>query len=192
MSFLEMPARPALFTKPIELLGAVRKPVTRHLSMAGTVWTVLEKDILRQMIADGATAFQISAKLQRTIPSVCRRANAMGLSCSRRLPRTMRKEPPSVHDIEIVSGPIFGRAKAIIRSVAAAHDLTENVILSGDRSAPVALARQQAMWLCARDTKLSYPQIGRIMRRDHTTVIHGVRRINGMVNENVREAGVVR
>lgn len=40
-----------------------------------------------------------------------------------------------------------------------------------------ATARRVAYWLAKEYTTLSYPSLGRIFMRDHTTVIHGVRSI---------------
>lgn len=47
------------------------------------------------------------------------------------------------------------------------------------RSAPVAFARQSAMYLSHVVFGLSYSQIGRIFRRDRTTVAHACRLIEG-------------
>lgn len=45
------------------------------------------------------------------------------------------------------------------------------------RTRPVARARQAAYWLLARHTSLSLSAIGaRLGGRDHTSVLHGVRR----------------
>lgn len=40
-----------------------------------------------------------------------------------------------------------------------------------------AICRQVAYWLAKEYTTLSYPSLGRIFMRDHTTIIHGVRAI---------------
>jgi chromosomal replication initiation ATPase DnaA len=41
----------------------------------------------------------------------------------------------------------------------------------------VATARQLAMYLCRELSKLSFPAVGRVFGRDHSTVIHGYRLI---------------
>lgn len=55
-------------------------------------------------------------------------------------------------------------------------------LLTSDRRTPMIVRpRQIAMWLCHMHTNLSYPQIGRKFGgKDHTTVIHAVRRIEEM------------
>lgn len=65
----------------------------------------------------------------------------------------------------------------IIGSVAWLHGLTTAELRSERRSKPVVIARQEAMWLAKRYTSYSLPRIGAAMGgRDHTTVLHGVRR----------------
>ena len=50
------------------------------------------------------------------------------------------------------------------------------------RTRAVARPRQIAMWLCKQHTTRSYPDIGRRFGgRDHTTVLHGVRKIEELM-----------
>lgn len=49
-------------------------------------------------------------------------------------------------------------------------------LLSDQRGNGVAVPRQAAMALSYRLARKSLPAIGRAMNRDHTTVLHGVRR----------------
>ena len=73
------------------------------------------------------------------------------------------------------SDPHSGRKLA--SAVATKHGITLAELVSDRRSRHLARARQEAMWMLKRHTKLSYPQIGRILgKRDHTTILHGVRR----------------
>lgn len=60
--------------------------------------------------------------------------------------------------------------------------VSEIDIQSARRTKRIALARHVAMYVARTLTTASYPEIGRrIGRRDHTTVIHGVRRIGALV-----------
>lgn len=52
------------------------------------------------------------------------------------------------------------------------------------RKAEIVRARQAAMWALRHHTTLSYPEIGRLFDRDHTTVIHAVARIDGARRAN--------
>lgn len=68
--------------------------------------------------------------------------------------------------------------KQIIRTVAEVHGVTPNDIISSRRLASIALSRQIAMYLAKEMTGFSLPALGRQFGyRDHTTVLHGVRKI---------------
>lgn len=66
----------------------------------------------------------------------------------------------------------------IIEAAASAFAVSRIDVLSDRRDRPAVLARQSAMWLARRTTLQSYPAIGRALRRDHTTVMYGVSRID--------------
>lgn len=46
------------------------------------------------------------------------------------------------------------------------------------RSRQCARPRQLAMWLVRHTTLLTFPQIGRALDRDHTTVMHAIHKID--------------
>lgn len=48
------------------------------------------------------------------------------------------------------------------------------------RSARTARIRQIAFYLSRTHTTLSFPEIGKAFHRDHTTILHGVRRISAL------------
>jgi chromosomal replication initiator protein len=69
-------------------------------------------------------------------------------------------------------------ARQIQEAVAVKLGLSVETILSPSRSAPVARARQLAMFLTRELTDLSLPAIAQAFnRRDHTTVLHAIRRV---------------
>lgn len=80
-------------------------------------------------------------------------------------------------------------AGRIVDQVATRTGITRTAILGRDRFAEVVHARHLAMWLIRTQLDWSYPQIGRWFGRDHTTVIHGVGRIDAMrrVNRGLAE-----
>lgn len=43
-------------------------------------------------------------------------------------------------------------------------------------------ARFYTYWLAKNYTMFSYPRIGKALNRDHTTILHGVRKINGLLD----------
>lgn len=63
----------------------------------------------------------------------------------------------------------------IQRSVAAHFGLTVGMLTGPRRARAIARPRQMAMYLASVKTNKSLPQIGRAFRRDHTTVMHGIR-----------------
>lgn len=68
----------------------------------------------------------------------------------------------------------------VITAVAEEFGVTTTMLLNATRAPLPALARHAAMAMLRRLTLLSLPQIGRHMRRDHTTVLHGIRRVEAM------------
>lgn len=71
-------------------------------------------------------------------------------------------------------------ALAIIRTVAAEFGLGVDAMLHRHMQRE-ARARQVAMYLARELLDMSYPQLGRIFRRDHTTVLQGTRKIGALV-----------
>jgi len=70
----------------------------------------------------------------------------------------------------------------IQKTVADHFSLKQADLLSERRTRVVARPRQIAMWLCKQHTTRSYPDIGRRFGgRDHTTVLHGVRKIEELM-----------
>jgi chromosomal replication initiator protein len=68
--------------------------------------------------------------------------------------------------------------RQVQEAVAARLGLSVDEILSPTRSAPVARARQLAMYLTRELTDLSLPAIAQAFnRRDHTTVMHAIRKV---------------
>jgi chromosomal replication initiator protein len=55
-------------------------------------------------------------------------------------------------------------------------------LMANRRPAELVSARQLAMWLCSKLLGWSSVRIGRALNRDHTTVLHGIRRIDDRLN----------
>jgi len=78
----------------------------------------------------------------------------------------------------------------IQRLVANHYNVSRADILSSRRTATVVRPRQIAMYLAKSLTLRSLPEIGRRFGgRDHTTVLHAVRKIEGMVTKDQELAG---
>lgn len=69
----------------------------------------------------------------------------------------------------------------IIKTICAFFGISERNLLSHRRPVRIALARHCAYWLARRLTGLSITGIGRQFGRDHTTIMHGVARINDLM-----------
>lgn len=68
----------------------------------------------------------------------------------------------------------------LVTTVAKYYRMPVRQLRSSSRKAPVVLARAVAIYLARRLTPLSYDEIGRYLGgRDHTTVMHNFRRIDG-------------
>lgn len=73
-------------------------------------------------------------------------------------------------------------AHATVLSTAYEYGFTFEQLASKSRRGEVALARHVAMFRVHKRHNLSLPQIGKLFGgRDHTTVLHGVRRIEAMI-----------
>ena len=74
--------------------------------------------------------------------------------------------------------------KSILEATSKLFDFTLEQITGGSRRRPLVDARQIAMYVTRNMTDLSYPEIGRAFgNRDHTTVIHAVRKIEHHMTE---------
>jgi chromosomal replication initiator protein len=70
-------------------------------------------------------------------------------------------------------GDVFIRD--IIAEVADEFQLFPSDIVSHKRRSKIVSARHKAMYRARQETDASYLKLARIFKRDHTTVIHGVR-----------------
>lgn len=73
-----------------------------------------------------------------------------------------------------------------IQKLTADHfGLKQADLLSERRTRSVARPRQVAMWLCKQHTTRSYPDIGRRFGgRDHTTVLHAVKKVEELLTSD--------
>ena len=73
----------------------------------------------------------------------------------------------------------------IQRHVSSHYNIRANDMFSNRRAAAIARPRQIAMYLAKDLTSLSYPAIGRSFGgRDHTTVMHAVKKIEQLIAED--------
>jgi hypothetical protein len=102
--------------------------------------------------------------------------------------RMAQISPTQLPSLEAEYGPFTGKihtignsripVKNLLRLICELSGQNEMAIKSGRRDRPAVRARQTLYWLCKHFTPLSLPQIGRRLGgKDHTSVLHGVRRI---------------
>lgn len=83
--------------------------------------------------------------------------------------------------ITMISGPTV---QEILAEVAKKYGVTVLELVGDRRDRMIVRARQEAMWRCSKETGKSGAAIARLMRRDHTSVIAGVRRHEERMREN--------
>ena len=102
----------------------------------------------------------------------------------------MSNRPLNINDCKIILKDVYSNNKII--SIDRIQNITSNFfsinlqeMLSQRRSRPLARPRQIAMYLAKKLTTRSLPEIGRkFANRDHTTVIHAVKTIEKLSQNN--------
>ena len=102
----------------------------------------------------------------------------------------MNNRPLNINDCKIILKDVYNSNKVV--SIDRIQNVTSNFfsinldeMLSQRRSRPLARPRQIAMYLAKRLTTRSLPEIGRkFADRDHTTVIHAVKTIEKLSQNN--------
>jgi chromosomal replication initiator protein len=101
-------------------------------------------------------------------------------------PVTLEMAEHEVRDLIRPQEPRRVKIEDIQRVVARQYNVSRADLLSSRRTANVVRPRQVAMYLAKTLTLRSLPEIGRRFGgRDHTTVLHAVRKIENLVNNDV-------
>jgi hypothetical protein len=72
------------------------------------------------------------------------------------------------------------RAREVVERVAGEYGLTLDDLRSRDRSFRLVHIRRAAMRAAREETEASLPQIGRVLDRDHTTVLSALRTLEAV------------
>jgi chromosomal replication initiator protein len=100
-------------------------------------------------------------------------------------PVTLEMAEREVRDLIRPQEPKRVKIEDIQRVVARQYNVSRGDLLSSRRTANVVRPRQVAMYLAKTLTLRSLPEIGRRFGgRDHTTVLHAVRKIEGLVGSD--------
>ncbi len=101
-------------------------------------------------------------------------------------PVTLEMAEREVRDLIRPQEPKRVKIEDIQRVVARQYNVSRSDLLSSRRTANVVRPRQVAMYLAKTLTLRSLPEIGRRFGgRDHTTVLHAVRKIEGLVGADM-------
>jgi len=101
-------------------------------------------------------------------------------------PVTLEMAEREVRDLIRPQEPKRVKIEDIQRVVARQYNVSRSDLLSSRRTANVVRPRQVAMYLAKTLTLRSLPEIGRRFGgRDHTTVLHAVRKIEGLVGSDM-------
>jgi chromosomal replication initiator protein len=107
-------------------------------------------------------------------------------------PHTMETAENAVRDLIRTREIKKVKIEDIQRLVANHYNVSRQDILSSRRTATVVRPRQIAMYLAKALTPRSYPEIGRRFGgRDHTTVLHAVRKIEELSSKDTVLAGEI-
>jgi chromosomal replication initiator protein len=107
-------------------------------------------------------------------------------------PITLELAEHEMRDFVRPQDPKRVKIEDIQRIVARQYNVSRADLLSSRRTANVVLPRQVAMYLAKTLTLRSLPEIGRRFGgRDHTTVLHAVRKIEGLIGNDGSLAGEV-
>lgn len=71
----------------------------------------------------------------------------------------------------------------VARAVAREFGITLPALRSSRRSQALVLPRQCAMWLCRKLCRASYPELGEFFSRQHSSVIHAVRKLEARLDK---------
>lgn len=74
------------------------------------------------------------------------------------------------------------RWRIILKEVCEKHNITWEMMASTQRSYPIVRARQEAWWRMSRELRMSLPAIGRRCNRDHTSILHGIRKFQRLID----------
>jgi chromosomal replication initiator protein len=100
-------------------------------------------------------------------------------------PLTIETAEAAIRDLVRAREPKRVKIEEIQKLVASHYNVTRADILSSRRTANVVLPRQIAMFLSKALTMRSLPEIGRRFGgRDHTTVLHAVRKIDALTKRD--------
>jgi chromosomal replication initiator protein len=131
-------------------------------------------------------AFFIASKVKSNIRELeGSLVRLIAISSLRGVPISKMLAQDAIRNIAEDDQPAGITIEQIQRVVAAHYRLRVDDLKSKNNSRQIAVPRQVAMYLCKRLTKHSFPEVGREFGgKHHTTVIHSVEKIEGLVSKD--------
>jgi hypothetical protein len=77
----------------------------------------------------------------------------------------------------------------VLRAVAAHHKISPSEITGKSRKRHVIKARFEVFYRLRVDLNFSYPKISQLMKKDHSTVLHGVNKVRQMLLDRRERSG---
>ena len=138
------------------------------------------------------------AEIRASVEAVRSRLRQPALSAPKPISRQFRVEFPSgkrpaPRDVIDVAAPPpvdvpMTNAQRIMREVCMKHRVTKAELVGPQRSVGLVAARHEAMYRMKKETTMSLPAIGRKLGdRDHTTILHGVRKYEAKLRAAIYE-----
>jgi len=139
----------------------------------------------KQLIIDDEILSNIAAKIDSNIRELEGVFNKLVAQSSlTHTPVTMEMSEKAINDVIRQQDSVIS-AESIMDTVSKYFNVPIETLKSSNRSNDIAFPRQISMYLCRILTPLSFPQIGDALGgRDHSTILHGFRKIESGIKEN--------
>ncbi|WP_394016095.1 helix-turn-helix domain-containing protein [Roseixanthobacter pseudopolyaromaticivorans] len=161
----------------------------RHIRLTNLKREAEERALVEQQERAEAERLERERRLQEERRA--RIAHARMVSGLDKIDETIRPAPPPQRDWLSVN-PQVPPIMRIQRAVCSYYGISRVDLLSERRTANLIMPRHIAMFLAKTLTLCSLPEIGRRFGgRDHTTVLHAIRRIDALLLRDVRVASDV-
>lgn len=123
----------------------------------------------------------VAAALERS----CDDEPFFAIDCSDRAEPLPRPAPVLrlVHPEQLFDGVVS--PQRILATVARAFELDARALSGPSKTRTLTEARFICWWLLRAHTRLSLPAIGRMFRRDHTTILAGIRKCEALRESNL-------
>ena len=149
----------------------------------------------QEAAAQAAINAEIEAQKRRELNAALTQANLVLEAKARRraekqaamnalVAAAVAAQPDLYNPDATVPRTVVERARKIVALIGEAYGLQYAEVMSSRRLAKVAEARQLSMYEIRRVTKWSYPGVGRFFGgMDHSTIHHGVRKIERLIRD---------